>query len=384
MDLPEHQLKSKAMQRRLGDYLVSAGQISADQLEEAIEYQCIYGGKLGTSLIELGLLDEDQLAQVLSQQLKLHFIKPNLLMNVPTTILQLVPKDLALKHQVVPYHKDKGKLFLAMKDTSNLAVIDELSFQLDHIIIPLAMPEVRLMLALKQHYGMDLSPRFENLEVQIKYRSKAADKAAQKLKKIEPSPSDEAEAAWPLLGDEEYEGSEADDDAYFNFDTSTEELSQTSFNQQLAAANDRNDIARALINYLAREFSASALFMVRSATVTGWLLQSGNSEVTSFDQFSIPLHEPSVFSLVSNNKSHFLGLVTDTPQNRRLLEHFQPELPQTALVIPLLVRERLVSILYVQDTIETLEKRFAELQSLARKAEMSFTLLILKNKILTT
>ncbi len=384
MDLPEHQLKSKAIQRRLGEHLVSDGQISPDQLEEAIEYQCIYGGKLGTSLIELGLLEEDQLAQILSQQLKLHYIKPNLLMNVPNAILQLVPKDLALKHQVVPYHKDKGKLFLAMKDTSNLAVIDELSFQLDHIIIPLAMPEVRLMLALKQHYGMDLSPRFENLEVQIKYRSKAADKAAQKQKKIESSPSDEAETAWPLLGDEEYEGGEADDDAYFNLDTSTEELSQTSLNQQLAAANDRNDIARALINYLTREFSASALFMVRSATATGWLLQSGNSEVTSFDQFSIPLHEPSVFSLVSNNKSHYLGLVTDTPQNRRLLEHFQAGLPQTALVIPLLVRDRLVSILYVQDTIETLEKRFAELQSLARKAEMSFTLLILKNKILTT
>jgi len=382
VDLPEHQLKSKTLQRRLGDYLINAGKISPAQLEEAIEYQCIYGGKLGTSLVELGLLDEEHLAQILSQQLKLHYIKPDLLMNVPNAILRLVPKELALKHQVVPYHKDKGKLFLAMKDTSNLAVIDQLSFQLNHIIVPLAIPEVRLMLALKQHYGMDLSPRFENLEAQLRYRSKAADKMAKKQKQST-QPTEE-EDAWPLLGDEDYEGSEENNDAYFNFDTSSQEISQTSYSQQLAVANDRNDIARALINYLAREFSACALFMVRSTAVNGWLAQNGDKDVSSFDQFSVALHEPSIFNLVCNSQSHFLGPVTDTAQNRRLLEQFQAQPMQPALVIPLLVRDRVVSILYVQDTLEVLEKRFAELQNLARKAEMSFTMLILKNKILTT
>ena len=382
MDLPEHQLKSNTLQRRLGDYLIGEGQISPDQLDEAIEYQCIYGGKLGTSLIELGLIDEERLGQVLSQQLKLHYIKPNLLMNVPGSILKLVPRKLALKYQIVPYHKDKGKLYLAMKDTSNLAVIDDLSFQLDHIIVPLAIPEVRLMLALKQHYGMDLSPRFENLEVQIRYRSKAAKKiATQPKEQKSEQPEDEA---WALLGDEEYAGEEATDDAYFDFGSSPIEMSKNSLNQQLASATDRNDIARALINYLAQEFTASGLFMVRSTTITGWLAQYGSVEPVGFDQLNIPLQEPSIFNLVVNSKSHFLGSVSDTQQNRKLLELFDSQLPQTVLVIPLLVRDRLVSILYVQDELAQLEKRFTELQNIARKAEMSFTLLILKNKILTT
>lgn len=381
MDLPEYQLKSTALQRRLGDFLIADGQISPDQLDEAIEYQCIYGGRLGTSLIELGLINEEHLAQVLSKQLKLHYIKPDLLMNVPNPILNLVPKKLALKYRIVPYHKDKGKLFLAMNDASNLADIDELSFQLNHIIVPLAIPEVRLMLALKKHYGLDLTPRFENLEAQIKFRAKAAKKNTAKKKDVQAEPED---AAWPLLGDEEYGGEEPTDDAYFDLGTSTLETSQTSLNQQLAAATDRNDIARALINFLGQEYSASGLLMVRSTTVTGWLSSCGSVEPTGFDQFSIPLQDHSIFNLVVKSKSHFLGTVADTPQNCNLLKFFNSKPPQTALIIPLLVRDRLVSILYVQDSLQVLEQHFAELQSIARKAEMAFTLLILKNKILTT
>ena len=54
MDLPEYQLKANALQRRLGDYLLAEEALSPEQLDEAIEYQCIYGGRLGTSLVELG------------------------------------------------------------------------------------------------------------------------------------------------------------------------------------------------------------------------------------------------------------------------------------------------------------------------------------------
>lgn len=381
MDLPEYQLKTNALQRRLGDYLINEGKISPDQLDEAIEYQCIYGGRLGTSLIELGLVDEEYLAQTLSRQLKLHYIKPDLLMNVPPSILELVPKKIALKYQIVPYHKEKGKIYLAMNDASNLADIDELSFQLNHVIVPLAVPEIRLMLALKKHYGKELTPRFENIEAQIKRRSQAKKKLKPEKDVAEKKPDDEV---WPLLGEEDYSGEEHTDDAYFDFGSSPIEVSQTSLNQQLAAATDRNDIARALINYLGQQFVANGLLMVRATTVTGWLSSHENIEPAGFDQFSIPLQEHSIFNLVVKSKSHFLGTVSDTPQNRKLLDFFKSEPPQTALVVPLMVRDRLVCILYVQDSLKVLEQRFAEVKSLARKAEMAFTLLILKNKILST
>lgn len=379
MDLPEYQLKANALQRRLGDYLLAEEALSPEQLDEAIEYQCIYGGRLGTSLVELGFVTEEHLAQVLSQQLRLHYIKPDLLMNVPSTILNLVPKKLAHKHRIVPYHKEGRRLFLAMDDATNLADIDELSFQLDHIIVPLAIPEIRLMLALKEHYDLSLSPRFEAFSTSLSARAIAAEKAPTTAKKTV-----EEDEAWPLLGEGASTGEELTDDAYFNVETPPLELSYTSLCQQLAAATDRNDIARALINYLGQEFSASALLMVRSNNITGWLANADGIEPNGFDQLSISLQEYSVFSLVTENKKYYLGPVADTPQNANLLNFFKATPPQDAIVCPLLVRDRLVSILYIQDKMNILERRLTELQGLAKKAEIAFTLLILKNKILTT
>lgn len=403
MDLPEYQLKTNTLKRRLGDYLISAGIITPELLDEAIESQCIFGGKLGTNLIELGLIEEEHLAKILSQQLNLHYIKPKLLMNVPEKILDLVPQNLALKHQVVPYHKEKEKIFLAMKDSSNLAVIDELSFQLNHIIIPLAVPEVRLMLALKKHYGLELSPRFESIEAKIDHPDSPLPKAPETSSKTNGNPnnkipskisikrvinlekehSSEQSDSWPLLGEGNDQEAIVADSVYFDFGTSPKEMSQTSLAQQLVSATDRNDIARSLINYLAQEFSVSALFMVRADIVHGWLAKYGNIEPTGFDRLQINLQKQSIFNQLVENKSYFLGSVSDTPQNSLLLKFFDTQPPQTALIVPLLVKDRLVSILYLQDRLEILEKNFFEVQKMAQKAQMAFTLLILKNKILT-
>ncbi len=149
------------LKKQLGEYLLSAGLINASELDEAIEYQCIYGGKLGTSLIELGLVEEDQMARILSRQLNLHYIKPELLMKISAAVLNLIPAKIALKYQVVPYYEDSNKLYVAVNDSNNLTMLDELAFHLNHLIVPLAIPEIRLMLALKKHYGMRLPPRYE-------------------------------------------------------------------------------------------------------------------------------------------------------------------------------------------------------------------------------
>ena len=456
MDLPEYQLKTNVLHRRLGDDLVAAGLLTPLQLEEAVEYQCIYGGKLGTSLVELGLVEEEQLARVLSQQLKLHYIKPELLMEVSPAILKLVPKHIAYEYKVVPYNKEGRRLFLAMTDATNLNVIDELSFKLDHIIIPLAVPEIRLMLALKKHYGLNLSPRFEALSAQLHRREQARLKQLRKGEAVqqktgqnftaaatnqapnarsqfenrtfdvksrfddiaeqlnqrrakkterselleeppilqplaaEPRSSEKlteenfGETDWPLLGDEEYDEQLPVTEAYFDSATPPSEISITSLSQQLVSANDRNDIARALINFLCQQYYACALFMVRASTVSGWQAFCDGKEPADFRQFTIPLWEHSVFDLVVENKTHYLGMVTDRSHNRRLLQCFNGSPPEAALLIPLLVRDRVVSILYLQDQMQKLEKGFTSLMNLAQKADMAFTLLILKNKILTT
>ncbi|SHJ69701.1 Type II secretion system (T2SS), protein E, N-terminal domain [Malonomonas rubra DSM 5091] len=390
MSQSEHRVRERQLQKRLGDYLLSKGTISAEQLEEAIENQCIYGGRLGTSLIELGLVGEDELARILSQQLKLHYIKPEALMNVQSNVIKLVPRKLALQYQIVPYHKDKGKLYIAISDTSDLKTIDELSFQLGHILVPLAVPEFRLMLALHKHYGQNLTPRYENLALQLKVRSKAEEKIkrSQSLKKEAVSTNTNSdEEAWPLLGDDNFEdlgGPAPDDETYFSLPSSQQNKNQPDFNHRLVAANERNEIGNALIEFLAEKFQGCALMLVRDNLATGWLGRHQNQELSTLAQLQIPLREASIFNQVVVNQGHYIGIVGDLPHNRSLLSHFSCSPPQTALALPLMVRERLVSILYVQDSLEQLEKNFHLLINAARKTEMAFSMLILKNKILAT
>ncbi|MBA3818483.1 MAG: hypothetical protein H0X17_06290, partial [Deltaproteobacteria bacterium] len=50
---------------RLGELLVGAGLLTVEQVEQALRAQVMWGGRLGTNIIELGYLDLDKLAVAL-------------------------------------------------------------------------------------------------------------------------------------------------------------------------------------------------------------------------------------------------------------------------------------------------------------------------------
>ncbi|SEA14789.1 Type II secretion system (T2SS), protein E, N-terminal domain [Desulfuromusa kysingii] len=387
MDSMSARSKQNPAKPRLGDCLLAEKLLQVQQLEEAIEHQCIYGGKLGTSLIELAFITEEQLARTLSQQLQLHYIKPERLMAVSKRILDLVSTEIAVKHKIVPYHKDGKKLYVAIKDATDLAKIDDLSFQLNHIIIPLAIPEIRLMLALEKHYGLILSPRFETLARQINRGNldgqKEVQQKQQKTESATEKPHIEDNQPWPLLGDEEYEGEEPNDENYFARKASSNHLNPINLRQHLAEAKGREDIATTIINYIKSDFPNSGLLMVRANMATGWLAGS-NPRSQDFGQLSIQMQESSVFNLVAANGSCYLGPMTESLQNQKVLSYFDTSLPVAALVCPLKVKDRLVSLLYIQGQHQDLTARLLEIQDIVKKAEMAFKLLILRNKILAS
>lgn len=53
---------------RLGELLVAAGLVTAEQVEQALRAQVMWGGRIGTNLIELCNLDLDDLAKALGRQ----------------------------------------------------------------------------------------------------------------------------------------------------------------------------------------------------------------------------------------------------------------------------------------------------------------------------
>ena len=53
---------------RLGELLVGAGKITTEQLEEALSAQQGEGGRVGTHLVKMGFIDDDDLVEFLSQR----------------------------------------------------------------------------------------------------------------------------------------------------------------------------------------------------------------------------------------------------------------------------------------------------------------------------
>ena len=78
------------MSSRLGEILVKDSLITADQLKQALEHQKKSGGRLGTCLVKLGLVNDDDITAVLSRQygvpsinLKFYEVDPAVIKLVP-------------------------------------------------------------------------------------------------------------------------------------------------------------------------------------------------------------------------------------------------------------------------------------------------------------
>jgi len=151
------------MSIKLGEMLMEAGLLTRPQLEAALKNQVIFGGKLGTNLIELRYLTEDDLARFLSKKLELPCATSEQLSSIPPDIIELIPKEVADKYKVIPLGRERKRLTLAMLDPADLSVIDAISFVTGFYINPLIAPELRLAVALENYYGIKREVRYIQL-----------------------------------------------------------------------------------------------------------------------------------------------------------------------------------------------------------------------------
>ena len=158
------------MSIKLGEMLIEAGLLTRAQLDAALKNQVIFGGKLGTNLIELGYLAEEDLARFLSKKLELPCATNEQLMSIPPDIIKLIPKEVADKYKVIPISREKKRLTLAMLDPADLSVIDAISFVTGFYISPLIAPELRLAVALENYYGIKRDVRYIQLSEKWKDR----------------------------------------------------------------------------------------------------------------------------------------------------------------------------------------------------------------------
>jgi len=368
------------------DMLLEAGLITKEQFEEALLNRVVYGGKIGTSLIELGFVAEENLARFLSKKLAVPYVSPDQLLAIPPDVISLIPQELALKYRVIPISLEKRRLNLVMADPADLTAIDEIGFITGFIVKPLVAPEVRLVQALGKYYQMEIDHRFQLIFDRIDERKTATPyiPAAEQAEAIEPSPVTMEEIPPPRQMTND--AREPDDaEIVLEEETWIERMGHYSIDyvsKRLARAEDREEIAEIIIGYLGQEFERGALFQVRGGMVTGWKAIYRQQEVADFPRFSVPLNQPSVLKTVAHGAVFHLGPIPETPFNHIMLEWLGGGRPDTAVLLPLLIMGRVVNILYAEGKERELGERFVELQKLLTKAVLAFEILIFRDKIL--
>jgi type IV pilus assembly protein PilB len=139
------------MSARIGELLVRSNLISSQQLQKAQEETRKNGKRLGFNLTKLGYIKEEDLAEFLSKQYGVPSINLEDF-DIEQSIIDLVPKEVAEKHQVLPVNKSGASLIVAMSDPSNIYVIDDLKFLTGYNIEVVVASETAIRDGIDKYY----------------------------------------------------------------------------------------------------------------------------------------------------------------------------------------------------------------------------------------
>jgi hypothetical protein len=254
----------------------------------------LYGGRLGTSLHELGFITEERLTDALSRA---HGVPAIDLKAIAPEAVALVPKKLAQRFKVFPCRLRGQTLFLGMVDPGDHAAVAQIGYSLGYIVRPLVVPEFRMVQLLHDHYDVDERWRLTDTHT-----------PAPEV----PQTRDPAEAA-----------------------------------ARIDAAATRDEVVAAALALGRCYFRRVLFFIVREPWVLGWDgVGEGGVDRARAAALRIPLDVPSVFQAVTRNRTMFVGRPGPEEANRTFLEAIGKKPGTTAALFPVALKGRVVNLMW--------------------------------------
>jgi hypothetical protein len=402
------------MSKRLGEALIAKGLLNPRELDEALQAQLISGGHLGTSLLDLGFIDERSLGETLAEMQRLNLATRETLDEIPRGVLDLLPAQLAERHLAVPIKVEDNTLHLAAADPKNLAA---LSLKTGYKIVPWVAPEIRIYEALEKHYGIPRRPRYVRLSKEIAERPRRARKpvaaGAVKASSISPvapqdsDPTAEREAFidmpgtdfgygqdWRVIAERlESEEPKSTKKPRKNRrrkksgsrrragtrKTSTPRRLEDVLDR-MCQADSKDEISTAFLDYVTNKFETCMLLSVKSRMVRIWDGRGLDLEPETISGLRWMLGAGSIFTLLLGN-DHYKGPVPDDAGCRHFYATLRMDAPKEALLYPVYVNDRLVVIFYGDAGSSKIKGPIDKVLLLGEKLSLAMRMLILKMKI---
>lgn len=146
--------------------------------------------------------------------------------------------------------------------------------------------------------------------------------------------------------------------------------------ERLRGVHDRDEIARVVLRYALTRFRRAALLTVHPHGVFGWEAL-GDLPRDAVRAFRLPKGERSVFGLVVDSRSHYMGPLQTWTANGSWVKTTGRQLPRSVAVMPIFVRGRVVNLLYGDNGHgEHVESDIGELLILAQRIADSYEALL--------
>ena len=365
---------------KLGTLLLRNAAITLSQLETALRTQVLYGGRLGTNLVELGFIDVNTLTTYLGESLDVPVASQDMFESVSPETIERFGAELAKRFEAFPIaHPELNEdvQAVAMVDPSADHSVAELASELGVRVVPHAAPELRIYYYLEHYYGVTRKARYVRVGGQgggrqfERRRTQPAGGIAIPPKVLfTPSgqPVDEAEpeVRQPAPINPE--------DLQISYDKARRLLDRTT---------NRDAIADILLRYAKGRFSVGAIFLLRDNNALGWRLhrQGASLGQYSIEELALPLGPTSALQAAHNSGKPYRGgpLSPGKPTERMLWDQLDiTEEPVEMLVVPILVKMRVVNLMYVHAIDGGLlpEDLVTELEDLAERAGKAYAYII--------
>lgn len=316
---------------KLGEALVKEGFITKQQLNQALERQVVFGGRIGTNLIELKFISEEELTRFLGRFFNITPVTQEMVASISPDVIESLSPEIVNKYKVIPFKKDRNRLHTAMLNPRDIKEIDEIRFVTGFDIIPYVITELRLLYCLEKYYGIKRDVRYVSLTDRFNPEEKIEETSIEKIKKA------------------------------------------------FADVKETEEIAGILLQEVYRIAERVAIFAVREGKVTGW--KARGLAVEGF-KVTATENEMSVFSDVLKNKTYYRGPILNIKGNEELIRLLSGT-PQDSLLIPIGIREKTVALLYADNgNSSVLNANVGYLSKLATMAGIAFEIMILRKKLL--
>lgn len=366
---------------QLGTLLLRDAVITLPQLEAGLRAQILYGGRLGTNLVETGAIGIEALGRYLARLLDVPLATKTRFAGADPELCNQLDKDVAARACafVLGYHGGPGgAIAVAMASPRDTEAIKAVQASIGREIAPHVAPELRIYYYLEKHYGIPREARY------LRIRESGDQPATNERRRAQPSGGIELPPVVTFAPKAKNSASTAPaDEPGQDASTTDPTISFGGACDAIEGAERRDQIGEAFAEFAAGRFDALVAFVVRDRNAVGWRGYSVTRADVSGDvaSLSLALGGASTLQACHDAGRPYRGKIESGahPVEARLWAALGVDPPPSeVMVVPVIVKSRIVNLVYAHgpggEPIP--EAQAEELCELCARAEIAYIRLI--------